>query len=151
MAQVNASVGFLANRAAWKYRSLLNRIIAQCDYDITVEHWIALYYLYRNHQVSQIELARATYKDRANVTRVIQKLMHRDLVRRSRSVEDQRSFVVSLTENGRKLVSQLQPKLKNVTDAVNLHFGEDRIQNLRNELQALYDFADQFPDSRSID
>jgi len=144
MAQVNASVGFLANRAAWKYRSLLNQIIQQCAYDITVEHWIALYYLYQHDQVSQIDLARATYKDRANVTRLIQKLDALHLIKRERSVSDQRSFVVSLTNDGKKLVAQLQPQLKAVTEAVNTHFGAERILRLQKDLQELYDFADQF-------
>lgn len=144
MAYVNTSVGFLANRAAWKYRSLLNQIIGQCAYDITVEHWIVLYYLFQNDCVSQIELARATYKDRSNVTRLIQKLKKLNLISRKRSKVDQRCFVVSLTETGRELVVLLRPQLKAVTEAVNAHFGEERISDLSRELEALYDFTDGF-------
>ena len=144
MAYVNTSVGFLANRAAWKYRSLLNRIIGQCAYEITVEHWIVLYHLFQNDCVSQIELARATYKDRANVTRLVQKLKTLRLIARKRSQADQRCFVVSLTEEGRELVLKLRPQLKAVTEAVNTHFGADRIAHLGRELEALYDFVDCF-------
>lgn len=142
MACVKETVGFLANRAAWKYRFMLNQVIAPCGYDITVEHWIVLYALYQNDQISQIELARATYKDRANVTRLIQKLEVCHLVKRIRAPGDQRSFVVSLTKEGQALVKKLRPKLKAVTDAVNVHFGEKRVARLQKDLLELCDFVD---------
>ena len=56
---------------------------------------------------SQAELARATDSDPPLVGRAVQTLISRGLVRRSRSVEDRREYVLALTPSGRRLFERV--------------------------------------------
>ena len=112
MDRIRSTVGFMANKVAWKYRQVLTQVIRQGGYDITTEHWIILASLRSQGQVSQIELARATYKDKANVTRLLKRLLELNLVEHTRCTEDRHHFKVSLTEEGLALLKIVTPKLK---------------------------------------
>ncbi|MDP6040672.1 MAG: MarR family transcriptional regulator [Candidatus Latescibacteria bacterium] len=84
---------------------MLTRVIRQGGYEITPEHWIILASLRSKGSVSQIELAKATYKDKANVTRLLKKLLEMNLAKRVRNSDDRRHFKVSLTPDGRALLN----------------------------------------------
>jgi DNA-binding MarR family transcriptional regulator len=58
-------------------------------------------------QISQAELARATDSDVALVGRAVQTLISRSVVKRARSAEDRREWVVSLTPTGRRLYARV--------------------------------------------
>jgi len=143
MNAIRPTIGFIANAVAWKYRQMLTRVIRQCGYDITPEHWILLAALRTKDSMSQIELARSTYKDKANVTRLLKRLLKSNLVRRERSTEDRRHFKVSLTTEGRKLLRRLTPKLRAATQAVDDHLGEDKVELLKRELTSLSNHLDE--------
>ncbi|MDP6037452.1 MAG: MarR family transcriptional regulator [Candidatus Latescibacteria bacterium] len=142
MDRVKSTVGFIANKVAWKYRHVLTRVIRQGGYDITPEHWIILASLRSQGSVSQIDLARATYKDKANITRLLKKLLSMNLVKRARCSDDRRHFKVSLTPEGRVLLKLVTPKLKIATDAIDRHMGEETVAYLKQELGALSDHLD---------
>ena len=57
----------------------------------------------RNSGISQADLARATESDPTLTGRILETLIQRDLVRRSRSAEDRRQYVLELTPAGQRL------------------------------------------------
>jgi DNA-binding MarR family transcriptional regulator len=57
--------------------------------------------------ISQAELARATDSDAPLTGRAIQTLLTRGIVRRARSDEDRREYVLSLTPAGRRLFARV--------------------------------------------
>ena len=123
-------------------RHMLTRVIRQGGYEITPEHWIILASLRSKGPVSQIELAKATYKDKANVTRLLKKLLEMNLAKRVRNSDDRRHFKVSLTPDGRALLKLVTPKLKVATEAIDKHLGEETVAYLKQELGALSDHLD---------
>src|SRR5579862_1921213 len=71
-------------------------------------------HLGRTGPMTQAALARATDTDVPLTSRAIQVLFERGLVRRTRSAEDRREYVLSLTPAGRRLferVSKLRAEL----------------------------------------
>ena len=60
------------------------------------------------------ELAALLFKDNPTVTRILDLLCEKNLTRRSMHPSDRRSFVISLTREGRKKVAQLKPRVKEV-------------------------------------
>jgi DNA-binding MarR family transcriptional regulator len=66
-----------------------------------------LLYAAEHHGVSQAELARATDTDKALAGRVIEGLIERGWLRRDRSSEDARAYIVSVSASGRKVATQL--------------------------------------------
>ncbi|WP_145033707.1 MarR family winged helix-turn-helix transcriptional regulator, partial [Micrococcus luteus] len=57
--------------------------------------------------ITQKELAWIADKDQANLTKILDILERKHLVRRSRNEEDRRSFLIYITEEGRKLHGEL--------------------------------------------
>jgi DNA-binding MarR family transcriptional regulator len=56
----------------------------------------------KHSRISQAELARATDSDPALIGRAIASLIERDLVRRTRSEEDRREYMLELTAAGKR-------------------------------------------------
>lgn len=81
--------------------------------DVTVSEWVALRCLYDLEEGSQNELADAMGMTKAPVSRILDRLAAKKLVRRVESAEDGRARLIRLTEQGRALV----PKLAKLADA----------------------------------
>jgi DNA-binding MarR family transcriptional regulator len=71
--------------------------------DISPEQWTVLLYLWEKDGVTQQELCNATYKDKPSMTRLINNMEHRDLVRRDANDNDKRVNLIHLTEKGKGL------------------------------------------------
>ncbi|WP_152399861.1 MarR family winged helix-turn-helix transcriptional regulator [Paenibacillus cellulositrophicus] len=83
----------------------LNRYMALHlkDDDITPEQWTVIKRLSEQDGITQKDLAWIADKDQANLTKILDILERKHLVRRSRNEEDRRSFLIYITEEGRKL------------------------------------------------
>ena len=71
--------------------------------DISPEQWTVLLYLWEKDGVTQQELCNATYKDKPSMTRLINNMEHRNLVRRDSNNKDRRVNLIHLTELGKGL------------------------------------------------
>lgn len=79
---------------------------------VTVSEWVALRCLYDLEEGSQNDLARAMGMTKAPVSRILDRLEAKRLVRRAESEKDARARLTRLTAEGRTLV----PKLAKVAD-----------------------------------
>jgi DNA-binding MarR family transcriptional regulator len=138
MLDVQNTIPYIAHRVAWKYRVILNRIIRQAGHRITPEEFIVLDYLAYHGPASQKELSTATYKGKANVTRLMRRLLEEQYVVRERAVDDRRFYKISLTKKGRHTVKTLVPLFLEFTDMVKRHYGGDKLAVLR---ESLSDFS----------
>jgi DNA-binding MarR family transcriptional regulator len=83
--------------------------------NITVSEWVALRCLYDLEESSQNELARAMGMTKAPVSRILDRLAAKKLVRRSESATDGRARLIRLTAEGRAAVPKLA-KLADIND-----------------------------------
>ncbi len=90
--------------------SVLNRATAHfSQYNLTTSQFAILEALYHLGTLSQVDLSHKLLKSTGNITTVIQNLEKRDLVCRQRNADDQRYMLVSITEAGRSLITQMLP------------------------------------------
>jgi MarR family transcriptional regulator, transcriptional regulator for hemolysin len=73
--------------------------------DVTIDQWLAMKKIHDNESISQVELAQALFKDTASITRILDILLKKKLVRKNVG-SDKRFFELSLTENGEKFVGK---------------------------------------------
>ncbi|MBI4276099.1 MAG: MarR family transcriptional regulator [Rhizobiales bacterium] len=66
-----------------------------------------LYLIGRNPGISQTALSRANGKDKSSLTPVLNDLVRRGFVHRARTRNDRRTYRLTLTPDGRKLLDQL--------------------------------------------
>jgi len=80
--------------------------------EITVSEWVALRCLYDLEEGTQNDLAQAMGMTKAPVSRILDRLVVKQLVRRAESAEDARARLVGLTAKGRAVV----PRLARIAD-----------------------------------
>ena len=101
--------GFVLERTAKRMKQYFQQKLAQNDTDVTVDQWVILQELERQDGQSQLELARAVFKDAPTVTRIIDLLCKKKLTRRVADPADRRRFRIELTKAGRQKIAEVLP------------------------------------------
>lgn len=73
-----------------------------------------------------------------DVTRLIDKLVERGLVRRSRSAEDRRMTIHTITEEGLDLLAELDPKIRDVQEWFDARVADRDLQHLSRICEGIY-------------
>ena len=90
---------------------------------------------------SQIELANAIFKDRASITRILDLLLKKRLVKKEEGA-DKRAYELALTPNGQKFMEQAMVIVKNVRKKGMEMVNEKEQEQLRNSLQKIINSLD---------
>ncbi len=104
--------GFILERTAKRMKQHIQQQLAAAAADITVDQWILMQELEKTPGVSQLELARATFKDAPTVTRIIDLLCAKGLATRTPDPNDRRRFIIQLTSAGRQKIEAVLPIVK---------------------------------------
>jgi len=80
------------------------------EVNLTVSQFGVLEALLHRGPLSQAAIAKKILKSTGNITMVIDNLEKRVLVKRERDPGDRRSYAVTLTPSGKKLISSLFPR-----------------------------------------
>jgi DNA-binding MarR family transcriptional regulator len=108
-----ADPGHLIRRA---YQISVAIFLKECrDFDLRLVDCAVLYGIHALPETDQIGLSRAVAIDRSSIARVVDKLVGRGLIARRVSEEDRRVNRLSLTDEGNRIVEQIQP----IVDEVN--------------------------------
>ena len=124
----DGSVGYLM-------RKVLSSVLAQADaqlsaYGLTFVQWLPLYKLAMNECNTVAGLARELEIDPAAMTRVLDRLEAKALVRRERSTEDRRVVRLTLTDEGRAVATKVPNVLAEVLNGHLRGFSRDEWQLL---------------------
>ncbi|ASJ74712.1 MarR family winged helix-turn-helix transcriptional regulator [Granulosicoccus antarcticus] len=92
---------------AYLMRRIINSIQSQIEqsmepYDLTAMQWLPLFILDNGTASTSAELARRMQVDTGAVTRMVDRMEHKGLIRRVRSVEDRRVVNLEVTAAGRE-------------------------------------------------
>jgi MarR family transcriptional regulator, organic hydroperoxide resistance regulator len=92
-------------------RKLLNAF-SEKGYDLTFEQWVVLNVLYSDPGSIQSEIAARTYKDKTNITRILDVLSNKGYITRENHETDRRSSRIYLTEAGKNIFDELIPTVE---------------------------------------
>jgi DNA-binding MarR family transcriptional regulator len=101
------SVGYLIRRLYAVMRTRLEATFARQDFTLT--QWIVLVQIRDGLARTASDIARDFGHDSGALTRVIDQLERRGLLRRRRSERDRRAVELELTAAGRKVIADLMP------------------------------------------
>jgi DNA-binding MarR family transcriptional regulator len=101
--QADNSVGFLIKRCGIVMTQLAERHFE--SQPISFTQWMALIWLSQRPHASPTELSAHMGHDLGALTRMIDELEHRGLVRRDRSEHDRRAVQIAVTPEGRRLAN----------------------------------------------
>ncbi len=110
---LHQSTGFWLHRL---YTAMRRQFaVAVADYEITPEHWQVMAGLYQKGARTPQDLADYTGADASTITRRVDQLEKRGLLRRIPNPEDRRSIHLELTTEGK----QLTPRIARVAKELN--------------------------------
>ena len=98
-------------------------------YDLTTEQFHILKTLWEESKsLSQREIADYTDKSPANLTKIIDRLESKELVIRNMNPDDRRSFLISITDKGERLLDEIKSVFDSFRDSI-LEDIDEKTQN----------------------
>ncbi|MDY0198001.1 MAG: MarR family transcriptional regulator [Tenuifilaceae bacterium] len=115
---------YTLTRVSSRYKTELAQNLASKGYaDVTPDYWIVLEWLWEEDNITLGQLAKRTNKDNASITRIIGGMERNDLVVRTPSASDKRSFQISMSKYARSIVENLkrieEETLERATEGLN--------------------------------
>jgi len=119
---LDQSAGYLINMTALLLKREMNGALNNNKINVTPEQWAILNRLSENSGLSQKEVAKRTFKDNANITRILDKLEKKGLIKRLMDKNDRRVWKIHITEEGKKVRDKVEPLaeeiLKKATEGI---------------------------------
>ena len=106
---LDRSAGYLINMTALLLKREFNAIIKNNNIDVTPEQWAILNRLNEKSGLTQKEVAKLTFKDNANITRIVDKLEKKGLAIRKADTTDRRSWKIFITKKGEEVRDLVEP------------------------------------------
>ena len=135
---LDESLGYLINRTAMRLKRELHSAFKTNGYKITPEQWAILNRLWEQEGLSQVELADLTFKDKPNVTRMLEVMERKKLVFRQPDENDRRAYKVFLTDTGKQLKEKLVPLAVEVLERGLRDLTSEDITRLSKALNTIY-------------
>jgi MarR family transcriptional regulator, organic hydroperoxide resistance regulator len=123
--QLNEYIGFIFNNASRKLNQFAMNFFKL--YDLTPEQAGIIRRLGEQDGISQKELSIRMAKDQTNITRLLDQLEKKRLVRRGTNKEDRRSFLAYLTESGKEMKEKIILVESEIMKIVFKGLSEERI------------------------
>jgi DNA-binding MarR family transcriptional regulator len=119
----------------------------RCPGELSYAQYSLLFTLRRHHELSSTELAHAADLSPASVTEMLDGLAAAGLVERSRSHEDRRVVLTSLTKHGAALVEKRRAQIEPRWQAALAQFSQDELLSAAAVLDQLRQFFDEIAEA----
>ena len=97
-----------------KYKPFLDEL------DLTYTQYITMLVLWEKSELTLIELGKFLFLDSGTLTPVLKKLEEKNFLKRSRSKDDERNLVISITEKGKLLKQKAKSIPSKISTCTNL-------------------------------
>ncbi|MDR7077627.1 DNA-binding MarR family transcriptional regulator [Neobacillus niacini] len=125
------SVSFEVNKKA------ASLIKCQIGEDLTIDQHYILGYIQRSSECTSTELAEAFEVNKSAITAIINRLVERGIIQRTRDENDRRVVYLTLTEKGKELHHKTQEKVHLLVESFITQFDEKEITNFINTYEKL--------------
>ncbi|MBC7602454.1 MAG: MarR family transcriptional regulator [Ramlibacter sp.] len=127
-------------------RRIINVFSSAVDHELepnglTSAQWVPLLKLYMGHGSTVAELASACSLDAGGMTRLLDRLETKGLLRRVRSSEDRRVVNLELTDEGREVAMGIPALLCGIQNSHMRGFSVDEWEQLKSLLRRILDNA----------
>ena len=137
--KLNDSIGYIVNLVGREMAHTLRKAFLAENLDITPEQWGVLAMLKEQDGRNQMEIACLHFRDKANITRLLDGLERRDLVRREQDPNDRRNNLIFLSQNGNVMFDRLLPIVKRTLEKVADPLSPEELALLKSLLHRLHD------------
>jgi DNA-binding MarR family transcriptional regulator len=131
------ALAYWVNRYAQSARREMYRVFAEKGFDLTPEQWMVLVRLWEKDARTQGELCDATTRDASTMSRIVDSMVKRSLVRRALDPNDARSRIIVLTEEGRAASGVLVPVVRALVQRIEAGIPEADLEVTRRTLRRM--------------
>ena len=131
------SIGTIIGRTLRIFRNSLQRNFEEAGFNLTLEQWLILILLKLHDGRTQHELCLAAHKDKTTMTRLIDSLEKKGMIKRIRDKSDRRNNHIFITKSGLTCESVLTPVAILINDKSLKGFKKDEIRDLTNMLNRI--------------
>ena len=124
------------------YRRFAQARLHAAGVDITIDQWLVLKTIHESPDITLQEVGTVVFKDFASVTRIVQLLERKGLLRRKRHPTDGRRSELVLTRKGESVIRTVEPLARaNRRQALD-GIAAEEVARLRELLQRIVDNCD---------
>ena len=103
-------------------------------YKLTAEQWTVLKRLDQLGEMSQTKLSEETSKDQATLTKILDLLERNGFIQRVKNPNDRRSFLICITDAGRKLTNELYDVVGDLFEKVTANLSKQELESYQKVL-----------------
>jgi DNA-binding MarR family transcriptional regulator len=134
---MDESLGYLLHLVKGRLMAAMDTELEPLD--ITWAQWGTLLHIANGRGKTATELSRNLSADTGSMTRMLDRLEQKGLIRRERSSEDRRIVELSLTETGKQLYPQLPPIAVKVLNQHLRGFSRGELETMKGFLRRMLD------------
>jgi len=116
----------------------IKEILRKNQLDLTPEEFAILIRLWAENGIPQSKLIEKTLKDKTNVSKLIERLTKKSLIKRKTVETDQRNYIVYLTDKGTDLKYIVLPDIMQLMEAMSKNISTTDIETTIRTLKCIY-------------
>lgn len=114
-----------------------HRVFAEADIDLTKDQWLVLKKVNDEDGIAPLEIANVLGKEAASMTRMLDILERKQLLRREQNPADRRSSLVFCTSEGKEVYARVLPLVKSIRNQAVRGMTSEALTELRVSLQKI--------------
>lgn len=120
------------------FRALTNKVFAENNFEITPEQYLVMSLVVDNNGLYQRQLSEITLKDRANISRIINILEEKGLVKRVVGSNGRQINKVVATLDAQELREKIKPAVKGIRQIATNSISDEELEICLNTLDKMY-------------
>jgi DNA-binding MarR family transcriptional regulator len=141
-----ASIGYLQKRAHHLMHEWIERRFA--EHNCTLQQWVVLMHVRDGLTATVADLCRKLHHDSGAMTRLVDQLEERKLIKRQRNAEDRRVIELSLTPAGQALLGKLIPIACELLNATLQDFSSEEVKLMQSLLKKMINRLETMREAR---
>jgi DNA-binding MarR family transcriptional regulator len=129
---------FLCERMMRRARDYSKAAFAAQGFDISIDQWVILKKVSEEEGISQVDLANATYKDPASITRILDILEKKGWAERRIDENSRRAYKIHLTTEGGQFVEKMLPLVVSIREKGTEKLTTKEIETAKKVLKKMY-------------
>lgn len=115
-------------------RALSSQTFSEKNFGITPEQYLILLLIIENEGVYQRQICEITLKDRANVARIVEILLQKDLIKKVIDSNGRRIYKITATQKGKDLIKKIDPCDMELKEFITRGISEEELEITKNTL-----------------
>jgi MarR family transcriptional regulator for hemolysin len=134
---INVQSVMLGDLLVKVYRQYFQTQLKNAGYDITLDQWLVLNMIIDYKGISQTEIAKRVFKDKASITRIIDLLESNGYVERIPHPTHGKMTQINITQKGNETIDMLKKEVPKFRDFAMKNISEDQKKETQAVLKSI--------------